>query len=373
MYDQDEKIYSIYIKMKIAIITLPLHFNYGGILQAYALKSILENSGHTVTMIEHKAIIPKLPPLRKRYLCYIKRFFIKIFHDKNDIVRYEDWFNRRIRGTQPFINKYIQSSDINISGCNFNEFDAVIVGSDQVWRPLYARLIEKYFLNFLSGNSRIIKIAYAASFGTDEWEYTPEQTENCTRLAKQFDLITVREDSGIKLCMDHFGINAEHVLDPTMLLDKEQYIEIVRQEKIPESNGNLFAYILDDSKEKQDLIYRIADISGSSPFSIIPADAQLFNGTPYPNVPVWLRAFIDAEFVITDSFHGCVFSIIFNKPFIALGNHGRGQSRFDSLLRLFNLQSRLINLNEFTPEILSAAIDWDVVNTRLTSVPLRGC
>ena len=88
------------------------------------------------------------------------------------------------------------------------------------------------------------KIAYAASFGTDQWELTPEQTAIAAPLAQKFDLVTVREDSGVCLCKDYLNVNAFHVLDPTMLLAKENYIRLMEQEKEPKSTGNLFNYIL---------------------------------------------------------------------------------------------------------------------------------
>lgn len=351
--------------MKIGILTLPLNTNYGGIVQAYALKRTLENMGHEAIMIDH-VFKPKLLPLKVRYLIYFKRSILKYIFRKRIIVRYDKYcqeiYNYKRKEIIPFIDKYISKSEFNVGSTNTSHLDAIIVGSDQVWRPAYANPIKKYFLYFVNNNDKIRKIAYAASFGTDIWEFTPQQTEECAQLVKSFDLITVREDSAIVLCREHFGVNAEHVLDPTMLLDKEDYIKIAETDNAPVSSGNLFAYILDDTIEKQNYVSDIGNKSGLVPFSIMPTDKQLEQGESYPAVSVWLRAFMDAQFVVTDSFHGCVFSIIFNKPFIAIGNADRGKARFDSLFRLFRLENRLVTLSNLSMEPLYQMINWNEVN-----------
>lgn len=351
--------------MRIGILTLPLNHNYGGIVQAYALKNTLEKLGHTITFIEHIKY-PPLLPLRIRYLVYIKRWIFKYLFNKKIIVRYDkycrDIFITKTRKVLPFINKYIQHDIFSIKDINLSQFYAVIVGSDQVWRPEYAIHIENFFLNFIEDN-RIKKIAYAASFGVNSWDFTPQQTTECARLAKQFNLITVREDSGVYLCKKYLGVAAEQVLDPTMLLEMEDYIKIIQTENAPKSEGNLFAYMLDDSTQKQEFVENIATKKGLTAFSIMPQEGQN-NITPtYPGVHKWLRSFMDAEFVVTDSFHGCVFSIIFNKPFIAIGNKERGQARFNSLLKLFKLENRLIDISQLNTEPTIKDIDWTKVNS----------
>lgn len=352
--------------MKIGILTLPLHSNYGGIIQAYALKATLENMGHEVIFIEHVNYPPQLP-INIKYLIYIKRCIFKYILKKDIIVRLDkhnmDIFRFRMKEILPFINKYIQHDIRYTKDINFSQLNAVVVGSDQVWRTAYANPIEKYFLNFLDGNNHIKKIAYAASFGIENWDFTPQQTTECARLAKQFNLITVREDSGVNLCKEYLGVSAEQVLDPTMLLEMEDYVKIIKAENTPKSEGNLFAYMLDDSPQKQEFVEKIATKKGLTAFSIMPKEGQTDITPTYPGVHKWLRSFMDAEFVVTDSFHGCVFSIIFNKPFIAIGNKGRGQARFDSLLKLFELENRLIDISQLNTESAIKDIDWTKVNS----------
>ena len=169
------------------------------------------------------------------------------------------------KNTQYFIDKYICHTIRLNSHREFEElaskeiFDIYIVGSDQCWRPKYNRsFLKEMYLSFIEKQKNKKRIAYAVSFGTDKWEYTDEMTKECARLAKKFDLVTVREDSGLFLCKEHLGVEAMHVLDPTMLLLKEDYIRLVGNENEAESHGNLFYYILDPSDRKLQFINDIA-------------------------------------------------------------------------------------------------------------------
>ena len=101
------------------------------------------------------------------------------------------------------------------------EYDAFIVGSDQVWRPSYNQHLEQAFLNFTENWKNVKRIAYAASFGVDNWEFTKKQTKECKRLVQKFDFVSVREDTAVNLCKEHLGIEATHVLDPTLLLSAD--------------------------------------------------------------------------------------------------------------------------------------------------------
>ena len=252
------------------------------------------------------------------------------------------------------------------SFCISNKIDVLIAGSDQVWRPRYNDNIYRSFFDFAEGLD-IKRYAYAASFGVDCWEYTEEQTSKCKKLIESFDAISVREVSGMDLCKTYFNRKAEHVLDPTMLLDKDDYEVLVYKENEPVSSGNLFTYILDDSDEKSNIIANIAKSLDLVPFKVMPKkrvskeNIKQIDNCVYPPVTQWLRAFMDAEMVVTDSFHGCVFSIIFNKPFWVIGNKERGLARFESLLSLYGLQERLIN-NDCMPIDFKVPIDWSHVN-----------
>lgn len=361
--------------MKIGILTQPLHNNYGGLLQCFALQTILKRLGHEVWVVQREYAGRKLNLLQR--LFYNVKQVIKVFlgHKYIGILNPQK-VEYVTRNTKYFVSEYInRKTDIitttdNLRKCHLNyKFDAYVVGSDQVWRPRYSPCITNYFFDFLSPQDKVKRIAYAASFGVDEWEFSEEETSKCKDLLKLFDSISVREASGTHLCSKHLNRDdALHVLDPTMLLEKEDYISIVEREKEPKSSGALFCYILDESSEKKQIIESIVSQINTIPFTQMPKCKITYENLRdrledcvYPSVTAWLRAFIDAEMVITDSFHGCVFSIIFNKPFWVIGNEARGMARFHSLLSLYGLQNRMINLKQ-QPSDFSTPIDWIRVN-----------
>lgn len=358
--------------MKIGIQTLPLHTNYGGILQAYALQTVLQRMGHEVCVIncpkQHKL------PLHRAPFAYAKRIIKKyILRDKSVVINLEKKLREErpivSQYTQKFINKYLNLHNCsNYTDLKESDFDAIVVGSDQVWRPRYFRskLIQHAYLDFAK-DWNIKRIAYAPSFGTDEWEYTKTQTRTCSELLSKFNTVSVREFSAIKICKERFGVAAQHVLDPTMLLNKEDYIKLVENSNAPKSKGNLLVYVLDETKDKSNIVNKIAAKKKLHPFYL---NSKLDNNyaclQDKIKMPVeqWLKGFMDAEFVVTDSFHACVFSIIFNKPFVVCGNVGRGLSRFDSLLNLFGLNERMITNKENIDNIIEAQIDWVEVEAK---------
>jgi hypothetical protein len=360
--------------MKIGIITLPFNTNYGGILQAYALQSALKKMGHEAITINRKT---EEMPLKMKVLSFGRRVLLTATGRKNVVIR--TWPNKTedeiiSQHTNRFIAENIKTTHLFKSENDFSTlknqgFEAYVVGSDQVWRPKYSPEIANHFLGFANREKNLKRLSYAASFGVDEWEYNKEQTKNCSELAAQFNAVSVREDSGIKLCTEHLGVQAIRVIDPTLLITKVEYVGLVEKDKIPTFKGTLLNYVLDKAPEKQKIIHQIEDELQLETFSTMPETSFRESGKSklqqciFPPVTSWIRGFMDAEFVVTDSFHGTVFSIIFNKPFLAIGNEKRGMSRFVSLLKLFGLEERLVFNN--TPEIrqiIRTPIDFEKIN-----------
>jgi hypothetical protein len=353
--------------MRIGIITHPLSYNFGGILQNYAMQTVLRRLGHRpVTLNPSPFKVFEFWP----WLATIpKRIYYKYYLRIPRIHLFEEFFSNKnwlhiMQNLQPFIDSNINYVIVNdYSKLKEEDFDALLTGSDQVWRPPYFKPIEKGFLNFAKDWKEIKRLSYAPSFGTDKWEYSPEQTEKCKELIQKFDGISVREESGVELCEKYFGVSATHVVDPTMLLSKDDYVKLFLESKTTTSPGSLLNYILDETPEKQNLIEIIAAEFNLKAFKINgkPEGGYSLSERIQPPMENWLRGFYDAEFVITDSFHACVFSIIFNKPFVVYGNKARGYARFQSLLSMFGLEDRIIY--EFSDyKKLSKSIDWDVVN-----------
>ena len=369
--------------MKIGILTQPLHNNYGGLMQNYALHQVLRSMGVEPETIDHGS---RSLGWLKVYMSRCKQWML--LHTKssqrND-VNYQLSKKESLiigRNTRYFTEKYIKhtfpfkSPKELLKIVNQGGYDGFVVGSDQCWRPSYSGgFLEEMFLNFVENTENIIRVAYAVSFGTDEWEYSNEMTAKCAKLAKKFNIITVRELSGVDLCKNNLGVDAVHVLDPTMLLEKKHYEELIIKENEPLSAGDLFYYILDPSQEKKDFIDKIAHSENLAPYTIMPryqAGNRTYNNVKsniddcvYPSVTSWLRGFMDAKLVLVDSFHGAVFSIIFNKPFWVIENSKRGNARFNSLLKLFHLEDRMISSGGYDSVDLKACINWDEVNSIL--------
>lgn len=360
---------------KIGILTQPLHDNYGGLLQAYALKESLKSLGHDPLIINRRSNVAS--PARKM-LSKVKNKLL------NRPVRLNQNLNENQKAiisekTIGFREQYISelsgliTSQQGMKDLLTQDIDTYIVGSDQCWRPRYSPCISNYFLDFAKESKGIKRIAYAASFGTAEWEFNDADTLECKNLLKLFDAISVREDDGVDLVQNHLGrADAIHVLDPTMLLPTCAYDRITADQKVPDSSGNLKVYVLDKNAQKEEFIQQVASRLNLETFEVMP-ERRLQQETvtdsnvesfKYPCPSQWLKGFQDAEFVITDSFHGTVFSILYNKPFIALGNERRGMSRFTSLLRMFGLEDRLVSdlKADRVFELLEQSVDWLQVN-----------
>ncbi len=337
--------------MKIGILTQPLHTNYGGLLQALALQEVLSQQGHQVEIINReypRAQKPLIKTLRENSRKILDKC---VFNYKiTSFIHNNYHLSKKIYSSAEFI-RYVKNAGL----------DVIIVGSDQVWRPKYSPNIYNYYLDIADGLP-INRISYAASFGVDDWEYSDEETRKCSKLAKQFDAISVREKSGVQLCKEYLGVNASWVLDPTLLLGRDFYMALAERYHEKKSKGNMFCYILDNEENKQHLVYNIATELGLDPFTITDIHNKRFR----PSVTKWIRGFMDAEMVVTDSFHGTVFSIIFNKPFWVFGNERRGMSRFESLLDIFDLKQRLIKGSKYTN--FNQPINWADVNKKLSEM-----
>lgn len=359
--------------MRIGILTLPFNNNYGGYLQAYALLQVLRDMGHIPTLIMRRAGNPNVSLMFKIKFA-IKGLLKSIFYRKHYPIAYnvESYFYTRGKNMHSFMNKYMQpqtpflySTEELKKECK-DKFDAYIVGSDQIWRPDYVPEIENFFLSFTEGWN-VLRIAYAASFGTDNPQYTKQQRDTCGKLISSFKKVSVRENTGIDI-MKKWKWRVEEistVLDPTLLLCTDSYKSILSP-IISASHAKVLCYILDRSMEKTNIINRICSLLSRQRFDIF--DENKYNEYDYilPSIETWLSGIRDADFIVTDSFHGTVFSIIFNKPFIVCINKERGADRFLSLLQNLNLEDRIINKIENIEGIIKKEIDWNIVNKTIS-------
>ena len=303
--------------MNIAILTHPLGANYGGILQAYALSRYLEKLGHSVIVLNRQ-------PNHNILFRLIKGLLVLIGHPRYN--------NPRFSCLRNFVKNYMNYSKPLSTTRSLNRFlrinriDAVIVGSDQVWRQDFAMNYNyNYFLDFVPDEMK--KVAYAASFGLNIWNYTQEQTNEIKLLLERFSAISVREDDGVILCRKYLCSESTHVLDPTLLLNVEEYEKIMSPRLIDEKY--VFVYWLGNEDDKIKALEKytnkkIVDISLRGNNSLI-------------SIGDWLSYIKYADDIVTDSFHGCVFSLLFQKQFHLNANDSGGNGRLSSLFRMLDI------------------------------------
>ena len=351
---------------KICILTQPLWHNYGCLLQAYALQKCLKAMNYEVVTDEYPrrflSFFDKLKDKSKRVIAY--HILGRKTVNPNPFYPNEKSWKEICKNTSRFIKERIDTVDffngqVLPSKEMINNFDTFIIGSDQVWRDSYGK-VESYFGDFLQTEDKKI-FSYAASFGLSTWQFDIERTEKLKKLVKKFRSISVREKDAVELCRDNLNIEAKWVLDPTMLLSKEDYIGLFKDYSQEKSEGDLMTYILDSSEDKISLIKLIETEKKLSSFTVMAKENETF-----PAVEKWLKGFYDAKFILTDSFHGMVFSIIFEKPFLVVLNKQRGATRFLSLLFALGLEDRLIEgIEDFNTNLLKRDIDYETIRKKL--------
>ena len=343
--------------MKIGILTQHFLLNYGGIIQNFALQQVLLKLEHDPLTFEHDTCYS-----RTRWFLRSAKHVLKS-HSLKGLPVYPTYQGRV--GNKNFIKfvlKNIRSVTVKDFTPNLTQkygLDAYIVGSDQVWRPAFnlGPRLGNMFLDF-AGNG-VKKISYAASFGCKEWEYTEEQERRCGVLAKRFDAISVREASGVELCKEHFGVKATLVLDPTLLLNKEDYAKVC--DDVPKKQKHIFVYSLVVGEEVLTVAKKLSEAT-MLPIVVKQAGDKV---KKEDTIEDWFAEFRDADYVVTDSFHGMVFSIIFNKPFAIVMNPSGGNDRYLSLLSPLGLMERIVKDGTLPSD---SAIDWQKVNTQLDSL-----
>lgn len=333
--------------MNVGLLNLTIDFNYGGNLQRFALVSILQELGHDVVYLElHRPYSgSNMDRLYKRLKDLIKDFLVY-----NSNKAKEKWPVRRfqlekIPHTKPIFGKK------NLIKYR-NKFDAYVVGSDQVWRKSIAIFygVNTYFFDFLE-NVDVKRVAYGVSLGSERNEFCYDDLQTLSPLYQKFDAVSVREMSSLKL-FDELGWTfppAKLVLDPTFLLQRDEYEALIDCQKTFPIQGDIFCYILDKTEEKQNVINAFEQKLHASSFWLSLNDGAV-------SVEQWLRSFKDSKFVVTDSFHGLVFSIIFNKPYYLIKNASRGNARFDSLFDLLGISCD------------GSSLDWERINSQIASL-----
>lgn len=330
--------------MKIGILTHPQHSNYGGILQCYALSEYLKKLGHEPVVIRRE---PNKSIFLKRWiLILLKGFRIPRYYRPNRIdrtVNIRSFVEQNLNRTHPIY------SDKHMSRiCKEYNLDVVIVGSDQVWRRSFAKEYGyNYFLDFVPDN--VVKLSYAASFGICDWQYTLEESEKICSLIQRFKSVSVREEEAVSLCNSKMHVDAEWVIDPTLLLTLQDYSLIMSDRKINEKY--VFVYWLGDKSLIKDEVEKY-NIRG---YKIV--ELNLREECEQVSVQDWLSYIKYADRIITDSFHGVVFSILFEKRFSIYKNESGGVGRLFSLMKLLGLSYSIDIDQELDYAVLSEKLE----------------
>lgn len=356
-----------------AILTLTGYFNYGNVIQRYALQEFLRRNGHKfISYVDlHSTPHSMYRVGRKKKLKTPLRALRRFFRHQKPywyIPKYSEIYpeSHRWENIINFVNKniWIKPFDPNDNYKNY------IVGSDQVWRDWWnnREALGYYFFNFLKGR-KANRIAYAASFGKDKIEEVmkPEDIEYIKPYIEEFDKISVREKSAINMIKKTWGLGGvDEVVDPTLLLNAADYSNLIDKSAVKYENIQpIFTYVLGETPEVKQFIRQIQDHRKQAVSSI-----RAHEGTEndiLPPVEFWLKGFRDAELVVTNSFHGMMFSIINNTEFIIIGKEAGGLSRIKDFLSKYDLNDRFVDESELASFDVNKLkpIDWARANKKL--------
>lgn len=361
--------------MRAGILTLPFNVNYGGVLQNYALQQALRKLGHepvTIFRVPYdepenrsaKGRLRRLASWAKRSFQYhvLRRNVMRFYNitGKPSAHSYGCENTHQFIRENIAISKPVLSTEKMAKLCDSGEFDVLVVGSDQIWRQAYNRCVTDYFLCFETARP-VRAIAYAASFGINGHDLDKATLEKCRIGIGKFSALSVRETSAATTLAEEFGReDAAVVVDPTMLLDGEEYMSVIPADMLNRQSG-LVTYFLDETDVKKQIANNAATVYSESLRTDIGFGDNV-KGDRRCTVEQWLATIANATAVVTDSFHGCVFSILFEKPFIAIVNSERGTDRFYSLLEPLGLTDRIVSSADDIPQ---KGIDYAKVRDRL--------
>lgn len=309
--------------MKIGIVTLIGKINYGNRLQNYAVQKILN----------HEKVITIDNDINYLSLILRKLKMLKIYIDpKRERIRYKNFslFDKNIN-----FSKKLYSVKSNLK--NLNKYDYLIVGSDQVWNPEFGRLSDLDLLKSVDSNKRI---AFSASFGIDD--IPDEMKEKVGNELRKFRAISVREDRGKEIVEELTGrTDVEVLVDPTMLLSAYEWDKVSKKPRMLKSKKYILNYFLGDlSDEKKQEIERVAKENNCEIINLLDRTSPFYECGPSEFLYLEKHAFL----ICTDSFHSCVFAILYNRPFIIFDREQKNMvnmnSRIDTLINKFKLENR---------------------------------
>lgn len=358
--------------------------NYGSMLQSFAMQAAIERMGYNCEYIKYvkskkiSYLLKQLPRLLNQNLIFEKMMVIKkkinLFFNK----KYLNDLNDRKEAFKRFQKKYYHNFSPSYYGYsslkeNASNYDSVLVGSDQLWIPAG---LGSNFYNLMFVPDEINKISYATSFGVSSIPWY--QIKRTKKYLSRIDHLSVRENKGAEICKKVGQVDAKVVLDPTLLFNGNEWSEMIEEKSIVDGKY-IFCYFLGDNIEHRELALELKNRTGfkivATPFldNFVKfdrnfADLNLFDIGPDD----FINLIRNAEYVVTDSFHGSVFSILYHKKFVTLNRFKNGKnsrnSRIDSLFKNLGIEGRRDITKENIYKIIDEVIDFETVDENLNNL-----
>lgn len=340
-----------------AVITFHRALNYGAILQAFALEKVLAEIGVQAEIIDYRC-----PYIECVYRPFDVRHCKNLPSGAKKCVKSFGLIKKR-RRFREFTKKYLRVTEKCRTKKELqrtsSEFETIITGSDQVLNPEAVGGDFSYFLDFVP--SGVKKIAYAASLGYSSF---PKQYETkCIEYLKRFDRISVREKSACRTVAELTEKTVENVLDPTLLLSSSKWLEIAEKPRnLPDKY--VLVYMMEGCRYTIEKARALANSRGCALVLMNPTLKQKQTCKDFlmytaASPEEFVGMFAEAEAVVTNSFHGAAFSLIFKKEFYAEASNAEKSSRMTDLLALFDLSDRLL------PNENNRKTDWEKVGLQL--------
>ena len=317
-------VYASKKKYDVGIMGVWFGCNYGSLMTYYSLYRLIESFGLSVLMIDKPKVMENDPELADNHA---RRFSLSHYRDVAPSMPI--WELERLN----------------------EQCDSFVIGSDQVWNYGISRNFGRsFFLDFADEEKK--KIAYAASFGHEHFVAPVVEVGTTKGLLERFDAISLREDDGVRIVNELFGLEAVRVLDPVFAVHPGIFDEIAAESKRKEEQDYIVTYILDPTPEKRQAILHASKVMGKKVINMLDGmpwnfeknrrELGLDHVVEELQVQDWVYYLKNSSFVITDSCHGASFAILFQKDFVCFGNEARGLSRFHSLFDLFHMRDRLL-------------------------------
>lgn len=369
---------------KIGIVSCYFQKNYGSMLQAYATQQVIKKLGYQAETIRIEGIAKEIRNAKLKYymkqltdwtvvkgkLGFVKRFFLKKMDKefKENVTVRDKKFNEFKNTKYELSPVYNSKKEI---GKYCHNYSSVLVGSDQLWLPSNID-VDYYTLNFVPED--INKIAYATSFGVSA---LPErQWSFASKFLNRINYVSVREEGGQKIVKEVAHRDVPVVCDPTLLFTKDEWLKYFPNQRIYKEKY-IFCYFLGNNPEQREFADKIRKNTGYKIVSLLHMDEYIKSDIDFPDYAPYnigpeefVNLIRNAEIILTDSFHGTVFSVLNGKKFFTFRRFKEGSvlstnSRMHSLFNLLDLHERFITADEDVQKALNLEIDYEKVWNRI--------